>query len=315
MNNVKITLHNGLGDKSLDLIGFSVICKYLNYNPHAIFYNCEWGTYDMRLFNFNEITILKNDDNNDECQFYINSPNPSSSLCPYKIYEFIKGFFPEISFEEISNDFINQARKIIKPSDIILSKIPENIENAYGIHLRKSDKVYNTCDIRHENTVSEFEIIINHLLNDVRNIIITEENPTFLIVSEDNTWKHQIKQIIIDISNKNNKTIKILDIDYGNYNNEYNNFNSVLDLFCLSKCKEILQGVKYSNFSILASILGNKNLRNYAKYTNSYNICLIHLWSSLIEINNNRNYDINLQQKISMGVANIQTNINKKMIS
>ena len=46
----------------------------------------------------------------------------------------------KISFEEISNDFINQARKIIKPSDIILSKIPENIENAYGIHLRKSDR-------------------------------------------------------------------------------------------------------------------------------------------------------------------------------
>ena len=40
MNNVKITLHNGLGDKSLDLIGFSVICKYLNYKPHIFFNNC-----------------------------------------------------------------------------------------------------------------------------------------------------------------------------------------------------------------------------------------------------------------------------------
>lgn len=29
-NNIKLTLNNGLGDKLLDLIGFSVICKYLN---------------------------------------------------------------------------------------------------------------------------------------------------------------------------------------------------------------------------------------------------------------------------------------------
>lgn len=311
MNNVKITLHNGLGDKSLDLIGFSVICKYLNYKPHIFFNNCIWGTYDMRLFNFNEITILENDDN-DKCDFYINSPTPSSSLCPYKVYEFIRSFLPEISFEEISNDFIHQAKKIIKPSDIILSKIPEDIQNAYGIHLRKSDKVANNCDIKYENTITEFEIITNHLLNDIRTI--TEDNPTFLIVSEDNNWKNQIQEIIINISNENNKTIKILEIDYSDYNNDYNNYNSVLDMFCLSKCKEILQGVKYSTFSILASLLGNNKLRNYSKYTNSYDICLIHLWSSSVEINNNKNFDINLHKKISMDISNIETNISKKFI-
>jgi hypothetical protein len=311
MNNVKITLHNGLGDKSLDLIGFSVICKYLNYNPHIFFNNCIWGTYDMRLFNFNEITILENDDN-DKCDFYINSPTPSSSLCPYKVYEFIRSFLPEISFEEISNDFIHQAKKIIKPSDIILSKIPEDIQNAYGIHLRKSDKVANNCDIKYENTITEFEIITNHLLNDIRTI--TEDNPTFLIVSEDNNWKNQIQEIIINISNENNKTIKILEIDYSDYNNDYNNYNSVLDMFCLSKCKEILQGVKYSTFSILASLLGNNKLRNYSKYTNSYDICLIHLWSSSVEINNNKNFDINFHKKISMKISNIKTNISKKII-
>jgi len=313
MNNVKITLHNGLGDKSLDLIGFSVICKYLNYKPHIFFNNCIWGTYDMRLFNFNEITILENDDN-DKCDFYINSPTPSSSLCPYKVYEFIKTFLPEISFKEISNDFIHQAKKIIKPSDIILSKIPEDIQNAYGIHLRKSDKVANNCDIKYENTITEFEIITNHLLNDIRSIIITEDNPTFLIVSEDNNWKNQIQEIIINISNENNKTIKILEIDYSDYNNDYNNYNSVLDMYCLSKCKEILQGVKYSTFSILASLLGNNKLRNYSKYTNSYDICLIHLWSSSVEINNNKNFDINFHKKISMKISNIKTNISKKII-
>jgi hypothetical protein len=309
-NTVSIRLINGLGDKLLDLIGFFVLCKHLNYKSNVTFCNnanFAWGNnnYDTRLFNFNEITI-----SDDKCNFYLNSINPSSSLCPYKVYEFIKKFLYEITFEQISNDFVECSKKIIKPSEIILSKIPNNIEKAYGIHLRKSDKINNTCDIRHENTINEFKIITNKLLDDVKNIIISEKNPIFLIVSEDNNWKFEIINIITNISNNNNKQIKILDIDYVTTTN-YCNYNSVLDMFCLSKCKEILQGVKYSTFSILASLLGNNKLRNYSKYTNSYDDCLIHSWSSVVEINNNKNFDIEIHKKVTNSVINVETNINK----
>lgn len=312
-NNVSITLVNGLGDKLLDLIGFSVLCKYLNYKPNVIFCNnggFYWGSnnYDIRLFNFNEITI-----SDDKCNFYVKSGNPSSTLCPYKVYEFIKQFLDEITFEDISNDFVEYSKTKIQPSEIILSKIPNNIEKAYGIHLRKSDKLNNTGDIRHENNISEFEIITNKLLEDVKNIIISEDEPTFLIVSEDDNWKLEIKNLIINISKNNNKQIKILDIDYDNKDNYYN-YNSILDMFCLSKCKEILQGVKYSTFSMLASLLGNNKIRNYSKYTDTYDICLIHSWSSIIEINNNKNFDIELHKKITNGVINIETNITKIFI-
>jgi hypothetical protein len=313
-NNVSIRLTNGLGDKLLDLIGFVVLCKYLNYKPNIIFennLNFAWGNnnYDIRLFDFNEITI-----SDDKCNFYVNSLACSVSLCPYKVYIFIKQFLDEITFKQISNDFVEYSKKIIQPSEIILSKIPNNIEKAYGIHLRKSDKINDYCDMKHVNTMNEFEIITNKLLDDVKYIIMTEEDPTFLIVSEENNWRKNICDIIIDFSNKNNKQIKILDIDYDN-NNNYCNYNSVLDMFCLSKCKEILQGVKYSTFSILASLLGNKKLRNYSEYTNYYNICLIHCWSSVIEINNNNNiFDIELNTKVTNSVANIETNINKIFI-
>jgi len=305
-NNVSIRLVNGLGDKLLDLIGFSVLCKYLNYKPNIIFCNngnFAWGNnnYDIRLFNFNEITIA-----DDSCDFYVYSVNPSASLCPYKVYEFIKQFLDEITFEQISNDFVEYSKKIIQPSEIILSKIPNNIEKAYGIHLRKSDKCNNAGDIRHENKINEFEIITNKLLDDVENIIISEEEPTFLIVSEDNNWKLEIINII---NNMSNKQINILDIDYDD--NNYCNYNSVLDMFCLSKCKEILQGVKYSTFSMLSSLLGNNKIRNYSKYTDSYELCLIHIWSSAIEINNNKNFDIELHKKIANGVITIETNIDK----
>jgi hypothetical protein len=315
-NNVSIQLNNGLGDKLLDLIGFFILCKYLNYNPNVIFCNnghFDWGNnnYDISLFNFNEITI--SDESDDKCFFYVNSINPSCTLCPYNVYEFIKHFLDEITFEQISNDFVEYSKKIIQPSEIILQNIPNNIEKAYGIHLRKSDKLNNMGNISHENTINEFKIIINKLLDDVKNIIISEEEPIFLIVSEDNNWKHEIINIINKISNKNNKQIKILDIDYDTKNN-YCNYNSVLDMFCLSKCKEILQGVKYSTFSILASLLGNNKIRNYSNYTNSYDVCLIHNWSSVIEINNNKNFDMELHNKISNGSRNIETNINKIFI-
>ena len=82
-------------------------------------------------------------------------------------------------------------------------------------------------------------------------------------------------------------------------------------MFCLSKCKEILQGVKYSTFSILSSILGNGKLRNYAHFTNTYNICLIHTWSSIIEINNKKNLDIEIHKKIANTISNLTTNIDK----
>lgn len=311
-NNVSIRVFNGLGDKLLDVIGVSVLCKYLNYKLHVIFDNNNSdnsrNNYDIKLFNFNNIKI-----SDDICNFYVNYGGSSITFCPYRVYEFIKQFLDEITFEQISNDFVEYSKKIIQPSEIILSKIPNNIENAYGIHLRKSDKVNNMGDMRHENSISEFKIIIKKLLDDVKNIIISEEEPTFLIVSEDNNWKLDIQNIITNISKNNNKQIKIIDINYDNDDN-YSNYNSVLDMFCLSKCKEILQGVKYSTFSILASLLGNNKIRNYSNYTDSYDICSIHSWSSVIEINNNKNFDIEHHKKNTIGEKNIETNINKIFI-
>ena len=121
-NNVSIRVINGLGDKLLDVIGISVLCKYLNYKPYVIFDNTNddisRNNYDIRLFNFNEITIS---DSNDKCNFYVNYGGSSTTFCPYRVYEFIKQFLHEITFEQISNDFIEYSKIIIQPSEIIIS--------------------------------------------------------------------------------------------------------------------------------------------------------------------------------------------------
>jgi len=130
----------------------------------------------------------------------------------------------------------------------------------------------------------------------------------FLSMSEDDSWKQQVGCFMRELSAKHNKPIKLIDLDYG-HNGEYSNYNSVLDMFCLSKCKEILQGVKYSTFSILASLLGNKKLRNYSHFTQSYGVCLIHSWASVVQINGALNMDVELHKRVTGGVTNINTNI------
>jgi hypothetical protein len=313
-NNACITLINGLGDKLLDTIGFCIICKYLHYTPNIIFDNSgvyQWGEnnhYDERLFSFSGFRNSK-----EPCKLYIRSPMPSASLCPYKVFSFIQQFVPSITFEQISRDFLEESGKIIRPSAIITSKIPANVERAYGIHLRRTDKVNNTGDLRHMSTVKEFEIIVNKLLEDVGRIIQEDSEPSFLIVSEEDAWKMEITQIIRNIGIQTNKTVNIIEIDYSNPEG-YHNFKSVLDMFSLSKCKEILQGIKYSTFSTIASILGNRKLRNYSNHTEYYYANIIHIWRSVLTINNEKQQmDPEFHKNAShcIQIDNIITNINK----
>lgn len=304
-SSAKITLRNGLGDKLLDLIGFYVVCKYLHLEPVVLFNNNSnfaWGSsnYDMRLFHFEDLAFTDK-----ECKYYMYSHSPSSSLSPYKVYDFLKHYLQELTFEQISNDFADYAKIIIKPTDIILSDIPEDIENTYGIHLRKTDKVVSRAYLTHESTLSEFDILINNLLDDITNIIQQEREPKFLLVSEDESWKQEFKEKLNIIANTHQVEIKIIEIDYKN--NDYANYKSVLDMFSLSKCKEILQGVKYSTFSMLAALLGNVKLRNYTPL--EITDFLTHQWSSVIDINNQKNFDIELHKKIARLSNNLETNI------
>jgi len=315
-NNAYICLSNGLGDKLLDLVGFYIICKYLNYNPIVGFnhtnVNHEWGNtyYDTNLFNFNNIIIDKNNDNN--YYYYVYSIHTGLSLSPYKVYSFLKTILPNITFKEISKKYILYSKEIIKPSDIILSKIPKEIEKAYGLHLRRSDKVKKSkmakIESNIENSINEFNIIIEKLLDEVKYIILNKKEPIFLIVSEENEWKCEIEEIINNFAIKNNKKIKILNIDYTNNNNNNNN-NSILDMFCLSKCKKILQGVKYSSFSIISSMIGSNNLSNYTKYLNDNNDCSIYAWNSILNINNKKIYDIEKHKRYINIIPDLDTNI------
>lgn len=283
------TCSNGLGDKCLDIIGVNVLCDYLGYCPIIKFNkdfeeHFEWGTnqYDTRLFDG-----LSNPSLPSEYDYMIKAPNASSSLCPYKTYEFLYDLGVPVCFFDINQKYREVAKILIRPSPIIEARLPQVLENAYGIHLRKTDKIKSHgCDIRHENKFDEFAIIIEKLLENVKKIIKTETEPTFLIVSEDEIWKNTIQEMILEEGEKDEseqKTIKIINLDDSPL--PYTNYKSVLDMFALSRCKNILQGVKYSSYSILAALIGNGKLVNYSPALESNTECLIYAWNSVVEIN------------------------------
>lgn len=295
--------HGRLGDKLLNIIGFYIICKYLKLKPNiTTFYtnieNINWDYYDKNLFNFSDEFILNN---TNDIKILFNVP-----YCPIKVYNFLIKNKINVSFEQISKDFIYYGKEIIKPSHIIINKIPHGLNKVYGIHLRKSDRINNNDDSRLSTLEKELPLIIENLLKDVINIINSEINPKFLIVSEDNNWKMCISEKILNYAKENNKTIELIKLDYKNDNN-YINYESVLDFFCLSKCKEILMGVKSTSFSYTASIIGESNkIRNYCNDFYNYENLYFNAFSSVIKINNNDfNYNVNYHTKITDWIPDI----------
>lgn len=293
-----------LGDRFLHILGFYIICKYLNLRPNisTFFTNIDinWSYYDKNLYKFSDDFILTNTNDTKYC---FTVPN-----APIKVYDFLIKNNINVSFEQISNDYIHYGKEIFKPSQIIIDKIPDGLNDVYGIHLRKSDKiVYNrTRSYIEAPTEQEFQIIMDDLLKDVMNIIDTENNPKFLIVSEDNDWKMHISQKILNYANENNKKIELVKLDYTNENN-YINYESILDFFCLSKCKEILMGNKSTGFSYAPSIIGGKNkIRTYCNNIENTKKIYYNSMSSIIKFNNeNFNYDINYHREVLEEFTNI----------
>lgn len=278
---------HGLGDRLLDFIGIYIITKYFGFHLHAEFEReCGWGYYDKRLFKFDDIPMLTIVN---KIQPGVNEYVPGGVYYPINVYDHLKQFIPTLTFRDVSKMYSHVAKQLIQPSDIILNKLPQGLENAYGIHLRYTDRVLdhlNERTVRFMTSPQELSMIINSLFEHVKRITETESNPSFVIVGENETWCDNIKGKL----KKTFPSINIIEVDYSG-GEEYRNFSSVLDMFCLSRCKQILQGIKYSSYSVVASLIGTQKLSNYANKFPYYCICDTNLWSSIIQINDKQNHD------------------------
>ena len=277
-------LVQGIGDKLLHLISLEVLSKHLNIKLNFHFVDVKWGRYDTKLFDF------KCDVSND----YSNTERLNPRFMNLSLYNQSEYFN-----KDISKDFIQFAENI-KPSWIIERNIPD-MENVYGIHLRKSDKVISDdlydekvwklqqnpkkiTHILYSNSKSEYKVILEKIKEDVKYIIANETNPKFFLCSEDNVVKADMRNYIHDLQGR------VIDVDYDHCN--LDGYSSVLDLFCLSRCKCILQGTKYSSFSISAALIGKS--KRVINYLSDERESLIHVWTPCLTINNSIRSDENM---------------------
>ena len=313
---------NGIGDKLLDLAGVITLCDYTKKELLIVLNQYEqnfvWGNaiYKKELFKFdkNINVVEKIDDLNINIDIGDKDKNPDcrGNDMFYKDYKIIKVsaggvlFSPirifnylnqKIEYKVIAEKYIENLNKI-SDSEILKDFYSPDLSECIGLHLRKSDKVVKRS---HNNCSSENEfygIIVKEMNKYLHDILLKNKGQKFYICSEDIEWKNvYIKYIqerggiIVDTINKS----KMPQID---------GFNEVLDIFSLSKCKQIIQGVKSSNFSLVASLLGERKLINFIRDKKgrfSYN----KLWSGCVNPEKNfnieeiKNCDLTLKRYVS----------------
>lgn len=295
-NRVYMEFHNGIGDRLLDLLGIYIVCKYLGYtlciNFETDIYNT-WGIYDTRLFVFPpDIELVKNDST---CCF---RANMGGTYSPYRIYEYLKrtnGL--TITFQEICEQYRRLAKHVIQPSPIILNALQSSIsppidDNTYGIHLRCSDRVRTTIDertCRYITSLEELNTIMIHLLDYIGDIINIEggvEKVKFLLVSENEKWKCHIAKLL---TSQYGDGIQFVQLSYSDdFSQTYHNFVPILDFFALSKCKCIIQGIKYSSFSTASALIGKGELINFGHKlvsSSQSNLQETNLWKTVLHVN------------------------------
>ena len=180
--------------------------------------------------------------------------SPAFNRFPYDISKIIKGF----GLEWFINQYKKNARDL-KPTHIE-KYIPKNIEECVGIHVRRTDKILvRKCSEEPFAMFPEQENVIHEKL-----LKYAANFNKFLIVGDD--------PVYIDLYSEEIRKLggEVVQIKY---------HSPFIDFFALSRCKVILQATKYSTFSILASIVGDKELVNFYKTGN-----LLCVWEEVLKV-------------------------------
>jgi hypothetical protein len=323
--------NNGIGDKLLDIIGLSVYsliqnkeCEFI-LNDFIKDYNFGMKNYyDIKYFNFNNI-VVKNtyihEKNNEillvSSKFNKNSikynnialeNKPDDYIIPDIILnnKNIEYYYHSISYSPVNiqkklnnfsleyiSEIYSKFSENIKPSDYIESLIPTGLNNSYGVHLRRTDKIKSNIEYNIKksayshiwsNSIDEYNYIIDKTKEYILSIIKKNNNESFFVCSEDEEYKLYFQNWIIENSGS------IITINNKELLNKNDETLPILELFCLSRCKEIIQGVKYSSYSITAALIGK-----YKKITNFLDIDenFTNIFKSVLNINNSKiNLDV-----------------------
>lgn len=247
-----------------------------DYKIYIYFNYCtRFGTTDHKLFKINNPNIIFI--NNSEYYSikgkfeYIDNGNPASTLSFRNIKKKIKNL--DFSENKIKQVWYNISKNIF-PTEIIQKYIPSDLQNTIGIHLRKTDKI-TTNSTGCTQTISEFNKIHDKYKKYMLSLI-EEKKYKFFCCSEDIKWKNENIRFIKNLGGEViecNNSISPSDLNH-------NGFRVLLDFFILSRCNCILQTVKFSSFSTIASLLNNTRIINFSDSDSG----LIKKWKEILNI-------------------------------
>ena len=287
---------SGIGDRLIDVILIYTYCKFLNYNKcylnwiednHNMIYNNHIHTIlrknktpfrekDYLLENLKQFLILPDDilflNKHELDKKIINKEDYIFNTymgVKYSVFTFVdKYLFNEDDKTKqlfITNYFNNFKEIKFKNIDNNIQQILENKE-IITIHIRRGDKVVNDGGISNniqDNELQELDRVTFKFIDEM----IEKGNKNICFVSD-------------EVKVKNNYISKYQDkCNVINFNgNDIS--QTYIDLYCLSKSKDIFVSQKFSVFSLLGYLIGNSNLyyiyedskfKQFSKYKNLIN--------------------------------------------
>lgn len=174
---------------------------------------------------------------------------PFVDMSPYGIYKFLVTNNIQTSLEKVAQDMVNVVRQIKFREDLFKQLIPPEIklENCYGIHVAGTDN-YNRMEIK------------DRMRKNLEEFTSTVSTFTCLIVSDDPKYTRTLTTQLKIIKKRNSfLDIQMYSIDTNVVPpalvRDYPQFKEHFVMYCLSKCKGLLQVMEHSDFSLLAAFM------------------------------------------------------------
>lgn len=270
---VVITPRNGLGDKLLDVLGFLVWCMGASVTPVVDWCSRSdpqpWGDafYDRGCFQF-PFEVSRG-----PAEAVAVGTDPSASYCPAQVHRYLQG---RKTFEELVGTYFEVARSSWTIAPWIRNLAPPTMidDECIGVHLRRRDKIkaLDKVDHRHETTPEELSVIMDKLREYVKGKVVVEGERKFFVCSDDDAARLELADYLTAL----HPDVRVVSnppavADSG--------VAAVLDWHCLTRCKCVVQGTRYSTFSMTCAIFSRRPLVNFGDHSE---FALLHLWRPLV---------------------------------
>ena len=140
------------------------------------------------------------------------------------------------------------------PAPAIAAKLPADLGDRIGIHIRLSDKIVSE-EGPHEMSLQRWKRIEAAGLAYIDRSLAAGER--FFVCSEDSAYRNRLLRHIRDRGGDAIVCAPSSGADTPK------GFDALVDFFALARCRRVVQMTRYSNFSIAAAIIGNVELVNF----------------------------------------------------